>query len=325
LNFPFIKAIVETIDQLDAPRSRFTFAMTTNGLLLKKHMDFLVEKNFSLLISLDGNEENNAYRRFKNGKPAYKSILENVKSLQKKYPDYFRKHVNFNAVLTNKNSVSDIHHYFKENFRKQPNISQLNTTGIKESQKKEFLETFANIYESLHQSEDYRTIENDMFIKLPEAHAVMQFLHFSCDFCFTDYNGLLYFNSDVKRTPTGTCAPFSKKIFVTVNGKILPCERIGQQFSLGTVTPEGVELDFVKIAEKYNGYFNKLKTQCNVCRNTQTCKQCIFNLDTIDEDKPVCHLFMAEDRYARNLSGCLGYIEKHPELYSKMLRKVTIE
>lgn len=325
LNFPFVKAVVRAVEQLDAPRNRFIFGMTTNALLIDKYMDFLAGKQFSLLISLDGNEQNNAYRRFKNGKPAYQKILDNVKALREKHPDYFRRRVNFNAVLHNKNSVAGIHRYFKENFNKRPNISELNTTGIKESQKKEFRETYANIYENLQQSEDYRPVEEDMFIKLPGANAAMKFLHTYCDFCFKDYNGLLYFDSQAQRPPTGTCPPFSKKIFLTVNGKLLPCERIGHQFGLGTVTAEGVELDFDQIAAKYNAYLDKLRPLCNQCFNSKTCKQCIFNLDTIDEDKPLCYGFMSDERYARDLSASLSYLEAHPEVYSKMLRKVTIE
>ena len=37
---------------------------------------------------------------------------------------------------------------------------------------------------------------------------------------------------------------FSKKMFLTTNGKILACERIDQKFALGYITDEGVDLDF---------------------------------------------------------------------------------
>jgi sulfatase maturation enzyme AslB (radical SAM superfamily) len=59
-----------------------SFAITTNGLLMEKYMNFLVENDFNLLISLDGNAKNNRYRVFKNGKPAFKKILENIRALQ---------------------------------------------------------------------------------------------------------------------------------------------------------------------------------------------------------------------------------------------------
>ena len=33
--------------------------------------------------------------------------------------------------------------------------------------------------------------------------------------------------------PTGTCRPFERKLFLTVRGKILPCEKIGQEHAIG--------------------------------------------------------------------------------------------
>ena len=52
-----------------------------------------------------------------------------------------------------------------------------------------------------------------------------------------DYNELLYkeMTKEEEFLPTGTCIPFSRKLFVTVNGKILPCERIGHNNFLGSI------------------------------------------------------------------------------------------
>jgi uncharacterized protein len=72
--------------------------MTTNGMLLDKNMDFLVSNDFSLLISLDGDEFNNSYRVNKSGQNSYSHIIENIDKLKSMYPEYFNKRVNFNAV-----------------------------------------------------------------------------------------------------------------------------------------------------------------------------------------------------------------------------------
>lgn len=40
----------------------FQYNMTTNGVLLHKHIDYLVENGFRLLISLDGDKINHSYR-----------------------------------------------------------------------------------------------------------------------------------------------------------------------------------------------------------------------------------------------------------------------
>jgi uncharacterized protein len=318
LNFPFIKEIVDYMHHMDVLHNRFTFTMTTNGILIEKYMDFLYEHNFDLLVSLDGNEENNAYRVFKNGKPAYAAILNNVEALRKRYPDYFLNRVNFNAVLHNKNSVSDIYHFFKRHSNKIPVIGELNTIGLKDSREAEFLETCANIEESLYQSEDYSTIAKDMFNNLPTVSEVSSFLLYNNDCCFDNYNDLAYSSNGEIRIPTGTCFPFSKRVFVTTKGKLLPCETIGHRYQLGRVTPDRVELDFEKIAEKYNAYFKKMRKLCNTCRRAENCIQCLYYLD-IEDESPVCKGFMNPKDYAGYVSSIISYIEKNSGAYSKIL------
>lgn len=324
LNFPFITEIVNYVKQLKVLHNRFTFSMTTNGLLVEKYMDYLFENHFDLLISLDGNEENNAYRVLKNEKSTYKTVLKNIKTLQKKYPEYFLKKVSFMAVHHNKNSVAEISSFFKMHFNKIPNISELNTTGIMDSQKKAFWEIYSNAKENLYQSEDYSLIKKDMFVNTPDRYKVTRFLIFKTDFSFNNYKDLIYFNDEKKIVPTGTCLPFSKKVFLTVNGKILPCERIGRQFGLGNVNHERVELNFDKITEKYNAYYDKVRKQCNVCFNAKICIQCMFHLN-IEDKNTVCNGFMTEKDYSKYLSSIINYIEEKPETYLKIVKEAYIE
>jgi len=324
LNFSFIKEIVNYVKQLKVLHNRFTFSMTTNGLLVEKYMDFLFENDFELLISMDGNEKNNAYRVFKNGKPTYNIIIRNIKSLQKKYPEYFFKRVNFIAVLQNRNSVSDILNFYKSHFRKIPLISELNTIGIEGSQKESFWKTYSNMKESLYQSEDYSLIEKDMFLNAPKIQNVSRFITYQSDFSFNNYKDLIYNDLEQERMPTGTCLPFSRKIFITVKGKILPCEKVGHQYTLGNVNDKKVELNFDEIAEKYNVYFNNVRKQCNVCRNAEACVQCIFNLN-IEDNNLVCNGFMSENDSSRYLSSIINYIEEKPKMYQKILKEAFFE
>jgi uncharacterized protein len=322
-NIRLIKSIISYTSELKLIHNRFAFTITTNGVLLDKYMDFLVKHDFSLLISLDGNEKNNAYRVFKNGEPAYPTIMKNVKILQAKYPGYFQSKVNFNAVLHNKNSVSEIFHFFKEHFNKIPRIGTLNTSGINSDRKEIFWKTYANIEESLYNSEDYSMIEKEMFVKLPTLLNLAIFLHQNNDFSFGNYNELLFQKVKRVKFPTGTCIPFSQKIFVTAAGKILACERIGQQFVLGNVGQNSVTLDYEKIAGNYNEWFGKLEKQCETCYNSEHCIQCIFNLD-ISSINPICGGFMTYINYTRFLASYLDYLENHPEVYAKIFKEVVI-
>ena len=53
----------------------------------------------------------------------------------------------------------------------------------------------------------------------------------------TGKTSVSYTHLDVyKRQPTVTCRPFERKLFLTVRGKILPCEKIGQEHAIGSVS-----------------------------------------------------------------------------------------
>lgn len=323
LNMPFIKSVVKYIKGLHCPRIDFLFSMTTNALLLERNMDYLVEHKFNLLVSLDGGEYNTSYRVNKSGKPAFHDIIKNVDALRKKYPHYFEEKVNFNAVLHNRNSVDEIYSYLKEHYNKIPSIGELNTMGIRPDKTALFRDTYRNTRESLHQSENYEAIEEDMFLRLPTFRTVTDFIYRYSGFVYHDYPNLLVGNP-TKKIPTGTCLPFSRRMFVTVNGKIMPCERIGQQYALGSVSESGVELDFEAIAGKYNSYFAKLSEQCSRCFHVNACIQCIFNLEDL-EGCPQCEGFMNKQRFEEYKKRQMDFLRKHPEQYYRIMEEVIVD
>ena len=323
LNMNFIQKVVEYIENMNCKTRTFTFSMTTNALLLQRYMDFFVEKNFHTLISLDGNRENTGYRVDKNGKEAFDRIISNIDSLKEKYPEYFKKYVNFNAVLHNKNTVESIYTFIKEKYNKIPAIKELNNSGIREEKIKEFEKAYVNTVESLFQSEHYTEIMKDMALQLGTYQTVGIYLMQYSNFIYKDYNELLYGKPNLDNNlPTGTCMPFSKKVFVTVNGKLLPCERIGQQFSLGRITDNEIEIDFEYIANKYNTYYAKLDKQCKLCHNRRACIQCVYNLPDIDK-KPQCHGFMNLQEFQKYQNAQINFLANNPEEYYRIMEEIV--
>lgn len=115
LNINFIRKIVSYVKNMKNINRIFTFSMTTNCILLDKYMDFLVDNNFNILISLDGDYKANEYRVNHNGDSVFNIILENVDRLITKYPNYFYEKVRFNSVLHDKNSLDSIYVFLKIN------------------------------------------------------------------------------------------------------------------------------------------------------------------------------------------------------------------
>lgn len=324
MNFSFIKTIVEYVEnRLDCPRRKFLFSMTTNAILLHRYMDYLVEHDFHILVSLDGNEKNDSYRVDHQGNSSFERVVRNVDLLREKYPDFFDKNISFNSVFHNRSTVEEVYRFFKDKYGKIPTISELNNSGIRPEKVEEFNRTYRNSEESLHQSEHYEEIEKDLFIGTSSYKSLALYLHQYSGNYYRDYTDLLFDKEHIKYIPTGTCLPFSKKMFVTVNGKILPCERIGHQFGLGQVTETDIELDATEIATKYNDYFSKMESQCSHCKNRRICIQCFFNLKDA-EIKPICYGYMNKQMAMEFEQRQMKFLSFHPEAYREIMEKVFI-
>lgn len=80
LNPQFIKEVISYLQERNTSLN-FSYTMTTNGILLDKYIDYLIENDFDLLISLDGNSFNNSYRIYKNGKLSFDDLIRNIKHI----------------------------------------------------------------------------------------------------------------------------------------------------------------------------------------------------------------------------------------------------
>lgn len=324
LNVPFIRQVIEYIEGLPPVGKSFNYSMTTNAMLLDKYIDFLAEKKFHVLISLDGDEEGHSYRMDAHGKNSFQRVFKNINLLREKYPEYFEQYVMFNAVLHNRNSVERTYRFIKDTFGKVPSIAPLNNSGIRPDKIEEFNRTYRNYYESLNQANNCEKLKAEMFIKTPEINSVLSYLYYQSGNVFFNHNGLLLNKKNIRQLPTGTCTPFSKKMFITVKGRILQCEKINHEFSLGQVTDEGVELDFETIAKQHNDYVFRYAKQCEKCGNRTACMQCVYQIDDIHDPNTRCHGFCTEIQKEKQNEQCLRYLSKHPELYKRLLNEVVI-
>ena len=321
MNMDLIKKIVAYVSGIDI-ECRFLFSMTTNGILIKKEIEYIVEHNFRVMISLDGDKDNNSYRVNHAGKPMFDTIIENIRYIRDKYPDYFRDNITFNSVLHNKNSIKSVLDFFKKEFDIIPRIGEINNVGINPEQVDRFKEMYRNRTENLLQTENYEKIEKDLFVESGKYRSLLLFIKRYVGNTYS-YNSLFLNNHRTKRYPTGTCLPFSRKMFVTVNGKILPCERIGHQHVLGAIENGKVKLDFPKIAAIYNAHFDKLRKQCHSCHNIDSCGQCVFNLSDL-ENNPKCYGHRNKKDFGNYLCKNISCLEKEPDVFTKLLDTIII-
>ncbi len=294
IRIDFIKKIVSYCEILQKKQNiKFNFYMTTNAVLLNRFHEYLVEKKFNLLISLDGNKFAHSYRVFKNGQNSFDVVFNNIKHFQNKYPKLFNSsRVNFNVVLHDRNSVKAVNDFFWREFMKTPSISELSTTSISPDKRKDFDAMFKSVYPvTKKESKYYALLSKDKVFSVPYFMDAVQFLFRMSDQVYENYFDLRFqIRNKYNKKVNGTCIPFSKKVFVTARGKILPCEMIDFSYNMGTVDDKNININFEKIAEEYNAYNNKMfQRYCKTCWRANTyCNQCLFSIDPTVKDKVKC-------------------------------------
>lgn len=309
LNIEFIKKVVSYIQAKNIPYRNFKFNMTTNGILLNRHIEFFVKNQFHILVSIDGNLENNSYRLLQNNKPSFEILYKKLKTIREKYPSYFLSNIEFMTVLHNRNSYDDVIRYLKNEFGKVPNYSPLSTNGVNQSKIEEF-EKMLN--KSTEQS--FKCLNNkekeELATKHPENASTTNYIKKLSGNVFHTYSDLFINKNNLKYFPTGTCLPFGKRMFIAANENILPCERIGHRFSLGRLHANAIEIDYDKISEQYSEYYTKIIKQCANCYQAKHCTQCIFNFKNF-EKAPICNKVMDYANYKNDMKNIVSLLEEN--------------
>lgn len=323
INIRFIKQIVEITNQLNSGKElEIQYSMTSNATLIHKHIDFLVDNDFTVTVSLDGNEENHSYRVFRNNKKnSFEKVIENMDMIQRDYPEYFVNHINFIAVLHNRNSAKSIYEFIYSRYHKVPMVSELATKDINPQKKEIFDEMFHSRRKS---EEEYQREESNI---IPETHfnsllykELEDFLKcYSINYYLSNLTSLLIIED--KYFPTSTCLPLSRKIFLTNRNKLLPCEKINQKFSMGKVDKD-VLIDIREITNQYISYYNNLRKVCQTCYAYKFCGLCMYhikNLDKLDTEKFVCERFYDQKAFKDKLYRIFSYLEKYPNNFFRIL------
>lgn len=318
LNMNLIFQIIGYIETLPpVPHTIFEYNMTTNAILLDKYMEYLYQKKITLLLSLDGDKYAHSYRIDHSNHNSFDKAFKNIKLLMTTCPDYFNKYVNFNSVLHDRNNVKAIREFIKKEFNKIAQISELNQFGVYPNRENEFKTMFHSI------KSDINTSDPDFENMFPDKMGLFRFVSEMAGNYFYLHNFLIKKKIN-KIPPTGTCLPFEKKIFITVNGKILPCEKIDQKYTLGYVKDNGVELDLRKVAQIYSAYYKKIMKLCVNCYMKPFCSQCMFYMYDLDGCTK-CPSFANKQDIINYINYYSKILHEHPDLYKKVSNEMLFK
>lgn len=272
MNFAVVRQIVEYAERIEFRNRSLFFTMTTNAMLLSKYADFLSRHKFKMLISLDGNKENDSYRITPNGNPSFDIVMKNLKCVENLYSEWFAT-FRYNAVFTNKSDVREIVDWFKMQFNTTPNFSPLHvpTEDAKDGNR------ILSMLKTFEIPEDIELVPS-LITQNPLFNRILVFTTRLLNNSVSKESELLVDESIENSTlPTGTCIPFSKRLFVSYNGKIHPCEKVNRDSPLGYIDNSGcVHIDCNEVANGFMKRIAEVSSLCKKCYMQFCCTKCSF-------------------------------------------------
>lgn len=280
LEIELIKKCVDYIKELFKGK-KITYVLTTNATLLNEEiLDFFVENDFAIMISLDGPEQvQNGNRVFADGeKGTFDVVMNKIKMIEKRNPEYLEK-INFNAVIDLKQDFYAANDFFMnyDNVKKaMVRGSFVNNINRKEKEEMKYEYLIDSKYE------EFKTMLyfcKNIFIKY-EPKLLRGYME-SIKQNLVDRD-IVKNKQVVKSTVGGQCIPGIQRLFVTVEGRLYPCERVNEnseEFCIGDIY-SGFNIEQAK---KLLNISQLTEKECQKCWCHKICSQCVTKAD--DEGK----------------------------------------
>ena len=315
INFSLIKEIVTYAKSLEFPGRFLKYSLTTNATLLSKHVDFLQENDFALLVSLDGDKKNNSYRTFKNGDETFDSIIDNLLYVKNKYPDFF-KSIRFNSVYTDLSDTDSIFDFFSKNFNKTPTLSPLHTNDSDV-----ISETLSKMKKKITPpSSHWFELYPNAFLEIPIHKKIVQVLMYMSDSLYYNEHTFIESFNTKSSFPTHTCIPFSKRIFMTYDGNIIACEKVNRDNPLAYIRQNKLVINYAYIADVFNKVVEKYKPLCENCALQHLCNHCAFT----SSNQSCCPEFKTFDSLSEVFGEVFSYIEDNPKIIDKIFENIIL-
>ena len=309
LNFKIIQQCFEYVKN-EYKNLEILYTVTTNGSLLEKDKaEWLMQNNFFISISLDGNEKDqNRLRMYSDKDGTFEDVMKNIQYIVEKGYE----NINSLPVYDWKSDLFDMDSFF---YRKDvPSIMRLapvDSTTKTKYYKKFNEEDFNKFKKLLEKARDSYYAES---ANLEPKERESVFDHLIGRIPSTDI-----FNSRAVTPPhpimpyTGSCVP-GRKLFVDVDGKYHMCERVNDSLPIGNVD-EG--LNFEKISHLLSDYLSHMD-RCPECKVKWKCI-CCFKQFMTDEDfirsSEICEAI--ESSMKDSLVDSFEIAEKYPNFVER--------
>lgn len=271
LEFNLIKKCVNYLKE-ECPGKLYTFTVTTNGTLLTDEIvQFFIDNNFSLVISLDGPKTiNDTNRVFAGtGQGTFDAVIKKLLHIKDIFPD-FMKQIQISMVLNPHLSFDKICELNFEALGISPSRISVSMVDIGRGKvppdpSPEFIAEY-NYSEFLGFLSYLKLIPSGSVPTIIES-IVGEFI------ARLERRRPSSRNLGETAAPSGPCIPGQSRLFATVNGSLYPCERVSETSSIMNLGSVYTEIDVTKASTLLN--VGKLTSnECKNCWGFRLCTVC---------------------------------------------------
>jgi uncharacterized protein len=273
LAFPLIKECVQFArDEHPDLMSRLTFAMTTNLMVVDQAiLDFLIDTDVSILVSLDGPQHlHDRYRHTAGGQGTFVRVLENLRYLRAKSERYYNTRVGFSVVMAPPYDLEAVVRFFAtEGLTTERRV----TLNFVDGDDTTFFTDFCggdNGERAAGEQLDRLRAEYESRLEsgLRDGMGIV------LDRLFGDRVKDIYNRPLLPLPPAiypnGICIPGFTRVLVGPDGEIYVCEKVGYDLPIGSIRT-GFDLDAIMAAvQKYIS----ISESCSSCWAVRFCKMC---------------------------------------------------
>lgn len=317
LKFDLIKNIIDYCHQKNKGNRPVRFRVTTNGTLLSREVvDYLIQNNVQLSVSLDGpGEIHDRHRVFLDEKGSFQVVVNNLQYIKSKYPAFFSL-VIFIVVISPPYDYKKLEEFFSENqgwFEHNKLIlTDLSREGngfFDEPRQRYF--TNERVIEKLRA---YRTrIARQMATPgfspniFQKRFILSQFGHFGAKFKGE--------SPPVSSLPK-YCKPGIAKLYIDAAGKCYTCENIPSSLVLGDIE-NGLSSDVCY--DVFHDYMEVAGKRCLNCWAFSFCHFCLkdfFDFENnqfVDQQKALEKCCKMKQMVKNNFELFLNTVSKNPQ------------
>lgn len=265
-----IQYLIEKLGGLLGDKVRFS--LSTNGLVLTEPIiDWICGHERLLVnITIDGSEDmHDAHRVMVDGKGSYKTIISNLSTFKKKYPNEYNNRVRFLSTVYSLKDVELLSNVWD------------NIDVLAQHPPVHISHVIPNS-EDVQRTYDTKDIKDSFYSKAFEEYKVGK------NTIMTDYFGKLI--SIVGRrslTPLlnhlriTTCYQDMFSCFVNVDGDLYQCEKFCDTYKIGNVC---TGFDEQRMKEIQRTFTNRKNKFCHSCWAQRLCRMCLTGLNHTDEE-----------------------------------------